>query len=314
MGVAGQTSEISLSKNGYKVKIFEKSKQVLSAVGAGIGITGGAICLRELGLDHVVDEIGYQCDRKENYELGSKKPFHFNILETIRGTPLEKNFLFAKRDNLLNALYKECEKDPNITVTLGKKAEAFNEQNDSVTVTFSDGTCETADVAICSDGIHSVGKHYIEGENFAKPEHSGLCVFYAVTKTDDKLDPLVTYQVDLGGGECLTMPIGDGERMIVLAHEANEKWNSNSEDWSYSCTPQDFYKLFEERGWFESQSIISKQLVKNVERILHLGIYQQQILKRWHKGRVCIIGDAAHATSPFIGQGANQATRGCINN
>ena len=69
--------------------------------------------------------------------------------------------------------------------------------------------------------------------------YSGLCVFYAVTKTDGKLDPAATYQVDLGEAEVLTMPIGDGERMIVLAHKANEKWKSNSEDWSYSCTPQD---------------------------------------------------------------------------
>ena len=44
MGVAGQTAAISLSKNGYKVKIFEKSKHVLSAVGAGIAITGGLFC------------------------------------------------------------------------------------------------------------------------------------------------------------------------------------------------------------------------------------------------------------------------------
>ena len=70
------------------------------------------------------------------------------------------------------------------------------------------------------------------------PFYSGLCVFYAVAKADDKLDPVVTYEADLGEGEALTMPIGDGERMIVVAHEANEKWNSNSEDWSYSCTPE----------------------------------------------------------------------------
>ena len=119
----------------------------------------------------MVEKIGYKCDRAENYELGSEKPFTFNISKTIKGTRLEENFLFTKRDNLLNALFKECENDPNITVALGKKAESFNEENNSVTVTFSDGTSETADVAICADGIHSVGKHHIEGENFAKPEH-----------------------------------------------------------------------------------------------------------------------------------------------
>ena len=87
-----------------------------------------------MGLDHIVEKIMVRCDRTENYELGSKKPFHCNISNTIEGTRLENNFLFAKRDKLLNALYAECENDANITVTLGKKAESFNEENDSVTV------------------------------------------------------------------------------------------------------------------------------------------------------------------------------------
>ena len=47
--------------------------------------------------------------------------------------------------------------------------------------------------------------------------------------------------------------------------------------------------------------------MRKLYRIVHLGIYQNPILPKWHKGRAIMIGDAAHATSPALGQGANQA-------
>merc|ERR1712062_259053 len=58
---------------------------------------------------------------------------------------------------------------------------------------------------------------------------------------------------------------------------------------------------------YEKQSLVTEEDVRGLYQLLHLGIYQNQILPKWSQGRICLIGDAAHATSPALGQGANQA-------
>ena len=58
---------------------------------------------------------------------------------------------------------------------------------------------------------------------------------------------------------------------------------------------------------YEKQPLVKEKHIRSLYRLLHLGIYQNQCLPYWSQDRICLIGDAAHATSPALGQGANQA-------
>jgi 2-polyprenyl-6-methoxyphenol hydroxylase-like FAD-dependent oxidoreductase len=63
----------------------------------------------------------------------------------------------------------------------------------------------------------------------------------------------------------------------------------------------------EDHGFYKEQEWIDEKMIKSVTNLSHLGIYQQPHVSNWFRGNVILIGDAAHATSPFMGQGANQA-------
>ena len=114
--------------------------------------------------------------------------------------------------------------------------------------------------------------------------------------------------------------ISESDAMIVVAHRASRKWHVNSQSWTYAhskcsllhlssfeVSPSIFHDLMLDHSFYKEQDWIDEKMIKNVKNLSHLGIYQQSHVSKWFRGNVILIGDAAHATSPFMGQGANQA-------
>ena len=96
--------------------------------------------------------------------------------------------------------------------------------------------------------------------------------------------------MELGSGAlALILPLKNGEGVLAIGHEATDQYNSNSEDWNYSTTPDDLHKLLLEKGFYQTQNIVTEETIQSLARLSHLGIFQQQNLPKWHQGEFNIV-------------------------
>lgn len=192
-----------------------------------------------------------------------------------------------------------------IAVHYGRRVERIDVDGDHVTAIFADGSTETADVAIGADGVHSRVRAWM------------LPTFAA---------PRDTEMVGLGGFCPASMPPPtdprDGDRMTFLSGRKHQFGYARFGDgWAWWChahaptavaraalvdaTPDQLRAQMLERyrGWAEPV----ERMIRATETWIAVPIYDVPTLPSWHRGRVGLVGDAAHAMSPAGGQGASQA-------
>ena len=244
--------------------------------------------------------------------------------EYIEGSDLEGHFGFFRRVDLMKSMYEALENHPNVSCHLNQKATSLTQDADKATVSFENGKSLSYKSILSADGIHSIGQKHVfaNEEELPKPEHTGYCIYYGLfSEMPDTMKHGDTYEFSLDGYLILILPLINGEALFVMAHPRIHQDDPNA--WSYHCTVDDLCETMRKNSIFDKHPFLQEKHIRKIYRIVHLGIYQNPILPKWHRGRVCIIGDAgkerltsriwwnsfysAHATSPALGQGANQA-------
>tara|TARA_Y100001934_G_scaffold256285_1_gene324134 strand:+ start:131 stop:1381 length:1251 start_codon:yes stop_codon:yes gene_type:complete len=293
-GIAGLTFSHCLTHDEYDVHIFEK-KNEFGEIGAAISVFPNALC--------VMDEIGLL-----DTILNAAGKFENVFLKTHKGGVLSKSspksdypVICIHRAHLHGILLK------------GTKAHLHNNkavtgfthlENGQLEVTFENGESSVFDAVIGADGIHSVVRKDII--NDGAPIYRGYSIWRGVVKTT--FDTGYASETFGKGQRVGIVPIKDGTYGWWAT--CNEKFLQDDQP---EGTQQKLQRLFGD--WHHP----IPDLIANTEVILKNSLSDRVPHKGWTKGNMVLLGDAAHPTTPNLGQGGCMAIEGayllakCIN-
>jgi 2-polyprenyl-6-methoxyphenol hydroxylase-like FAD-dependent oxidoreductase len=295
-GIGGLCVALALRRIGIETIVYEQAEE-LSEVGAGITLWSNAIkALRALGLAGTVIEAGSKIERGEirtanGRTLSRSQP---GELERRFGEPTVAIHRADLHHILLAALSREA-------VILGAKCEGFEQNEAGVIVRFADGQTDRADLVVGADGIHSVVRKQLFPD--ARLRYSGYTAWRGVVATEDEA-ALGTTSESWGCGSRFGILRIDKKRVYWFA-TANAPAGRAEMPAERKTSLQQRFK-----DWHHPIELLIESTP--AERILHTDIYDIEPMKRWSLGRVVLLGDAAHPTTPNMGQGGCMAIESSV--
>ncbi len=221
--------------------------------------------------------------------------------------PLDVGCMTVSRNELLQFLAQRIKPE---NARYNKKLVGLVQSKDEVTLSFEDGSRDTASVVIGCDGAHSVVRRLLLGEHdpAASPKFSQAGVYRAVfpIETFEKLvgkEGAAVSTIRLGpGGYVISYPI-DGGKNINLG-----VWPGNKEVWEHDAwiLPNQKPQMLEDlKAWGPTVQKVMRAM--SDQTAFWATFHHSTFPESFYHGRVCIIGDSAHAMGPHQGQGASQS-------
>src|SRR5258706_5994475 len=288
-GIGGLTAAVALRRKGIEVEVYEKSPE-LREVGAGISLWANAVKgLRKLGLGDALDSISLM-----NHE-GAMRRSNGTFLSRTPAHELERRFgggvIVLHRAELLEMLAKSVGA-PNIH--LGYECTGIDQDADGVTAKFANGETARGDILIGADGLHSVVRNWL-GHN-GQLRYSGYTAWRAVVRFDSS--SIVPGEAWGRGRRFGLLPVKGGRVYWFATNNAPEGQHDSAEG-----PRARLLSLFQ--GWHEPIEALIRASDDSI--ILRNDIHDRDPLPAWGRGRVTLLGDAAHPMTPNLGQGGCQA-------
>lgn len=301
-GLGGLTAALCLLKAGFSVEVYEQAP-ALSEVGAGIQMSANPMhVLRHLGLEDAALTLGVQ-----------PGAYVFRLHDT--GEVIQEFPLAAEHRRQHGAPYVQLHRAdlhellagaaygvrPDL-IRLNRKAAGFSETQHGVTLHFADGASVEGDILVGADGLKSAIARQIVGEIPAT--YTGDAAWRITVPVERLPKPFLppVMSVFMGpGAHAVCYYLRGGALLnfvgIVETDEiAEESWTVK---FPWERLKQDF------AGWHQAiQTIID---ATDRDQCYRWSLHNRPPVRNWSTRRATILGDAAHATLPYLAQGAAMA-------
>ena len=287
-GIGGLSVALALQKVGIHARVYEQAPEI-GAVGAGVGLWPGALrSLREIGVADAFWELPVCRFRWAETATSDGRPITgFDVSAMTGGLGY-----VVRRSDLHAALRAPLAADAVLT---GRQLTAIQQDPAGVDLQFADGSGARAEVVIGADGLNSVVRTALLG--FAPPRYSGETAYRGLTgfAVDD---PGMMRELQGAGHRGAVHPIDD----------RTAYW------WATRRAPQGRSETAAERkevllgafaGW--AGGLPEAIAATPAAAILKNDLCDRRPVSKWSDGRVTLLGDAAHPTTPNLGLGGCMA-------
>jgi 2-polyprenyl-6-methoxyphenol hydroxylase-like FAD-dependent oxidoreductase len=295
-GIGGLTAANALVQARFEVSVYEAAAE-LKEIGAGVALHPNAIkVLRALGVEEDVRKVEgrSQWQVMRNWKTGRL------IARTSReqqAASFGTAGATVHRADLLDVLADAL---PAHIVTLGKRCTEVQPDGDTAVARFADGSEIEADVIVGADGIHSAVRASLFGPD--APRFTGKICYRSVVPTGAVrgVRPRSEGAQWFGPhGTIVLYPMRGEELINVVCHYDDVDYRHES--WITECSREEVLARY--AGWNESLL----RLFAAADTWYKWALYDRDPIPQWTRGRLTVLGDAAHPMLPYLGQGACQA-------
>ena len=303
-GIGGLVTAYALASKGFPVRVFEQAPE-FKELGAGIQLGPNVFrALERIGLKADMLSDAWKPDKLQMRDALTAEEITTVPLGDQLVARFKQPYAVTHRADIHGVFLRACQGSNLVSLENGRRVDDFTDHGDGVTVELEGGEEARGRALIACDGMWSKVRDKVVGDG--KPLVSGHIAYRAVLTREEVPEDLWRPDVILWAGprtHLVHYPLRRGEiyNLVAVFHS-----NRYVEGWNAEADARELW------AHFEGQHPEVLRMLERIETWRMWVLCDREPVKEWSKGRVTLLGDAAHPMLQYLAQGACMATEDAV--